>query len=167
MQTSRTWAGSCKENGSVELEDQLADRLHAVAQRAKKRLKVPSVLERTRRGVKAAQVVGIISVPGGTLEILPKIDGQDGAVRKALVRMLSVAWNLRVADGELAGFDTQRNDLLEVLVGLFANRLLTAVRRGLPRRYIGQEEDLLLLRGRLNVVRQVTRFAARPDMLAC
>ena len=167
MQTSRAWAGSCKENGSVELEDQLADRLHAVARRAKKRLKVPSVLERTRKGVKAAQVVGIISVPGATLEILPKIDGQDGAVRKALVRMLSVAWNLRVADGELAGFDTQRNDLLEVLIGLFANRLLTAVRRGLPRRYIGQEEDLQLLRGRLNVVRQVTRFAARPDMLAC
>ena len=167
MRTSKAWAKSCKENSPVKLEDHLADRLYAVAERAKKRLKVPSVLERTRDGIKTAQVVGTISVPGATLEILPKIDGENGAVRKALVRMLAVAWNLRIADGELAGFDTQRSDLLEVLIGLFANRLLTAVRRGLPRRYIGQEEDLQVLRGRLNVVRQVTRFAARPDMLAC
>ena len=167
MRTSRTWAESCEENGSVELKDQLADRLHAVAQRAKTRLKVPRILERTRNGIKASQVVGIISAPGATLEILPKIDGEDAAVRKALVRMLAVAQGLRVADGELTGLGTQRSDLLEVLIGLFANRLLTAVRRGLPRRYIGQKEDLQLLRGRLNVVRQVTRFAARPDMLAC
>ena len=166
MRTSNAWAKSCKENCPVKLEDRLADRLYAVAQRAEKRLKV-SVLERTRDGIKAAQVVGIVSVPGATLEILPKIDGQDGTVRKAMVRMLAVARDLRVADGDLAGFDTQRSDLLEVLIGLFANRLLVAVRRGLPRRYVGHEEDLHLLRGRLNVVRQVTRLAARPDVLAC
>ena len=71
MRTGKAWAESCKENGSVELEDQLADRLHAVAERAKRRLRVPSVLERTRNGLKAAQVVGIVSAPGATLEILP------------------------------------------------------------------------------------------------
>ena len=157
-----------RENKSLPLEDPLADRLCATAERAKKRLKYPQpVLERTRNGVKASGVVGIVAVPGVTLEILPKIDGEDGAVRKALVSMLSVAWGLRVTDGELAGLDTQRSDLLEVLIGLFANRLLTAVRRGLPRRYIGFEEDLRLLRGSLNVVRQVTSLAARPDVLAC
>ncbi len=167
MRMNKAWAKSCKENCSVKLEDRLADRLYAVAERAKRQLKVQSVLELTRNGVRTSQVVGIISAPGATLEILPKIDGPNGAVRKALVRMLAVAQGLRVADGELTGLGTQRSDLLEVLIGLFANRLLTAVRRGLPRRYIGQEEDLQLLRGRLNVVRQVTRFAARPDVLAC
>ena len=160
-------APTIRENARFELEDRLADQLCATADRAKKRLKVPSVLERTRTGLKAGGVVGIVAAPGVTLEILPKIDGEDGAVRKALVSMLSVAWGLRVADGELAGLDTQRNDLLEVLIGLFANRLLVAVRRGLPRRYVGFEEDLRLLRGSLNVVRQVTSLAARPDVLAC
>lgn len=156
-----------RENARFALEDRFAERLSATALRAKKRLRVPSVLERTRTGLRAAGVVGIVAAPGVTLEILPKIDGEDGAVRKALVSMLSVAWGLRVADGELAGLDTQRNDLLEVLIGLFAKRLLVAVRRGLPRRYVGFEEDLRLLRGRLNVVRQVTSLAARPDVLAC
>ena len=115
----------------------------------------------------AAQVVGILAVPGKALEILPKIDEDAAAVRRALVHMLAVAHGLRVADGELASLDTQRRDLLEILIGLFANRLLTAVRRGLPRRYVGHEDDLKLLRGRLNVIRQVTHLAARPDLLAC
>ena len=116
---------------------------------------------------RAKQVVGVLAIPGKTLEILPKIDGDDGTVRRALIHMLAVARDLRVADGELAALDTQRRDLLELLIGLFTSRLLTAVRRGLPRRYIGQEDDLRLLRGRLNVIRQVTHLAARPDLLAC
>ena len=107
-------------------------------------------------------------MPGGpTLEILPKIDHEDGAVRAALVRMLAVAWGLRVTDGELASMDTQRCDLLEILIRLFIARLLTIVRRGLPRRYREHQEDLKQLRGRLNVTRQVTRFVGRPDQIAC
>ena len=81
--------------------------------------------------------------------------------------MLSVSQGLRVAEGELAALRTQRHDLLEILIGLFANRLLEAVRRGLPHRYVGHEEDLKLLRGKLNVTRQLTRLAVRPDLLAC
>ena len=151
-----------------DLTEKEASCLHALAERARQRLHdKPTVLTRTHGGLKAAQVVGILAVPGMTLEILPKIDGDDDAVRRALVHMLAVAHGLRVADGELASLATQRRDLLELLIGLFANRLLAAVRRGLPRRYVGHEDDLRLLRGRLNVIRQVTHLAARPDLLAC
>ena len=166
---------TCREYGSLTvgagkgLTEKEAERLYTLAERARRRLHhKPPVLTRTHGGgLKAEQVVGVLAVPGKTLEILPKIDGKDGAVRKALIHMLAVAHRLRVADGELASLDTQRRDLLELLVGLFANRLLSAVRRGLPRRYIGHEDDLKLLRGRLNVTRQVTHLAARPDLLAC
>ena len=166
---------TCREYGSLtvgagkDLTEKEAERLCTLAERARRRLhKKPPVLTRTHEGgLKAEQVVGVLAVPGKTLEILPKIDGDDGAVRKALVHMLAVAHRLRVADGELASLDTQRRDLLELLIGLFAKRLLGAVRRGLPRRYIGHEDDLKLLRGRLDVTRQVTHLAARPDLLAC
>ena len=162
--------GSLTVGAGKDLTRKETERLYALAERASQRLPhKPPVLTRTHDGgLKAAQVVGVLAVPGKTpLEILPKIDGDDGAVRKALIHMLAVAHDLRVADGELASLDTQRRDLLEILIGLFANRLLTAVRRGLPRRYIGHEDDLKLLRGRINVIRQVTHLAARPDLLAC
>ena len=155
------------EGGLTEAE---ARRLHALAERAARRLKLPetAVLTRTAdRNLKAGQVVGILAVPGRTVEILPKIDGKDGTVRAALVRMLAVALDLRIAEGDLAALDTQRNDLLELLVRLFAERLLAAVRRGLPRRYVAREEDLRLLRGKLDVTRQITHLAVRPDRLAC
>lgn len=154
------------ENGLTEAE---TEQFHALAERAGRQLKrgETGVLVRTRNGLKAQQVVGVLAIPGCTLEILPKIDGEERAVRDALVHMLVVAYDLRVADCALADMARQTHDLLELLIRLFAARLLAAVRHGLPRRYIACEEDSRLLRGRLDVVRQFTRHAVRPDRLAC
>ena len=165
--TCREW--ECLAVGEGALSENNAGRLLALTEHSARRLRLPdtAVLTRTSRGLKAGQVVGILSVPGCTLEILPKIDREDGAVRAALVRMLAVARDLRVTDDELAALDTQRYKLLEILVRLFAERLLAAVRRGLPRRYLAREEDLGLLRGKLDVTRQLTHLAVRPDRLAC
>ena len=164
----------CREWGCLAvvqggLTENEAERLHALAKRSARRLRLPgtAVLTRTHHGLKAGQVVGILSIPSRTVEILPKIDGKDGEVRAALIRMLAVAWDLRVAEGELTALDTQRHDLLELLIRLFADRLLAAVRRGMPRRYLTHEEDLALLRGRLDIKRQFTHLAVRPDRLAC
>ena len=157
------------EVGGTGLPERDARRLHSAAERAARRLGLPStaVLTRTHQGFKAGQVVGILSVPGRTVEILPKIESEDGDVRASLIRMLAIAWDLRVMEGELTSLDTQRHNLLELLIRLFADRLLAAVRRGMPRRYLAHEEDLALLRGRIDIKRQFTHLAVRPDRVAC
>ena len=145
-------------------------RLHALAEREKNRLPVPQpILSWTANpSLRAGQVVGVLSVPGATLEILPKIAGaEDAGVRQALTRMLAVAWGLPIADSERTLLATQRDTLLEVLIRLFADGLLVAVRRGLPHRYRPVEEDLAFLRGKLDIHRQCTQHAVRPDRLAC
>lgn len=162
---------TCREWEELTGEDGLSERdvrqFHVHAERAAQHLKT-TVLTRTLRGLKAAQVVGILQTPGAALEILPKIDGQENhSVRKALVRMLAAAWDLDVTHDELATLETQHNDFLECFIRLFAERLLAAVRRGLPRRYLVHAEDLALLRGKLDVVRQLTHLSVRPDRLAC
>ena len=154
------------EGGPSEHE---ADRLHALAERAARRLKLPerAVPTRTCQGLKAGQVVGVLAIPGRSVEILPKIEGKDDAVRKALIHMLTVAHDLprgrRRARG--AGHATTRPS--GTRIQLFAERLLAAVRRSLPHRYVAQEDDLRLLRGKLLATRQITHLAARPDRLAC
>ena len=155
--------------GKGDLSEVKIGQIHTLAERAAKQLKLPStaILTRTSKGLKAGQVVGTLVIPNLTIEILPKIDGENSAVRKALIRMLSVVQDLRVSDGELADLDTQRNDLLELLIRLFSVRLLAAVRRGLPRRYLTHEDDLRLLRGKLIIKRQMTNLAVRSDLLAC
>ena len=121
-----------------------------------------------RNQVKTGQYVGIIAAPSIRLEILPKIDDFGlSATRKALIRMLAIAGNIPVHDGEITGHDYQDRDLLEFLIVLFANRLQRNVRSGLSRSYNLCSQDLLNLRGKLNVARQFTKLAASPQTIAC
>ena len=165
--TCREW--DYLREGEEGLKTSDIDQLHFLALRSARRLKLPdnAVLSRIHRGLQARQVVGILAIPGLTVEILPKIDHEERSTRMALVRMLNVAYDLRIADGELTTLSKQHLDLLEILIQMFANRLLVAVRRGLPRRYLTHHDDLRLLKGKLDVTRQFTRLAVRTDLVAC
>lgn len=123
------------------------------------------------REITAQQVVGVIAAPGCSLEILPKIDGsaneKNDSIRTRLVCMLDVALGLKLGGGQALAMARQKETLLDILISLFADRLLAETRRGLPVSYMAQEEDLAALRGRLDLVRQFTHHAVRPDRLAC
>jgi len=133
------------------------------------------VLEDRRRDLRARGVVGVLAAQGCTLEILPKIDvashlsaeGQTAAIRRQLIHMLAVALNLKVETGRITELDWQRETLLEILIRIFCEKLTNAVRGGMPRRYVGREDDLAALRGTLDVVRQFSVHAANPGRLAC
>lgn len=122
----------------------------------------------SRTQIKATQYVGMVASGDIRLEILPKIDGLGkGQTRHSLMRMIATAWEVPVWDGAVAEHDYQSSDLLELLIRLFARKLLQQIRSGLHRAYRGQESDLSRLRGKLNITRQFTRLAAQPQMLAC
>ena len=130
-----------------------------------------SILEDHYRHLTAKQFVGVLAAEGCSLEILPKID--SGIVDKAaptvrghLMHMLEVVMDFNLSAGQLAPIARQTETLLEALIQLFAARLLSEVRRGIPRQYCAHDGDLPMLRGRLNVVRQFTVNVARPDRLA-
>jgi 5-methylcytosine-specific restriction enzyme subunit McrC len=127
-----------------------------------------AILVNGHRRLRAQQVVGLLATPKATLELLPKIDGlDDGATRQRLIHMLARVFDLHIASGAMADLSWQQNDLLEILIRLFCDRLFEAVHGGLPRRYIGQEDDLVALRGRLDIQRQFTVLAVSPQKLAC
>lgn len=123
------------------------------------------------RHLTAKQMVGIVAAPGCSLEILPKIEAPGNedqlVIRRRLVRMLDVALGLDIGEGAAASMARQNETLLDILIRLFADRLLAEARRGLPRSYLPSEADLPMLRGRLDTVRQFTVHAVRPDRLAC
>lgn len=133
------------------------------------------ILQHGRAWLRAQQVVGVIAAQDCTLEILPKIDGlgdgdsetSQAQIRRNLVHMLAVALDLDVADGQLTKLGWQNENLLEILIRLFCDKLFEAVHSGLPRRYVEQQCDLPTLRGRLDVIRQFSVLAANPDRLAC
>lgn len=132
------------------------------------------ILGDRRCALKAKGMVGVIAAEGCSLEILPKLDPDAAdnpadapALRERLIGLLDVAWTLRLSTGATAAIAHQPHSVLDVLIRLFAERLITQTRRGLPRAYLTHEEDLPALRGRLDVMRQFTRNIVRPDRLAC
>jgi len=132
------------------------------------------VLEHGRKALRARGVVGVIAAGGSALEILPKIDvpGEEGeratgSIRRRLVHMLAVALDLKIDAGQVTALDWQRETLLEILIRLFSEKLVDAVRQGMPRRYVEHADDLPALRGRLNITRQFTTLAVEPSRLAC
>lgn len=122
----------------------------------------------SRHRIKAAQFVGVIAAPYVRLEILPKIEkGKNIETRGILIKMIGAALSIPIYDGEITLLNAQNKDLLEVLIFVFARRLASEVRKGLTRNYQRQTDDLSRLRGKLNITRQFTKFAAMPQTLAC
>ncbi|MEQ1515688.1 MAG: hypothetical protein ABL931_04260 [Usitatibacteraceae bacterium] len=124
------------------------------------------------RFLRARQMVGVIAGRDCSLEILPKVDPMGDeenaeSVRARLVHMLDMALGLDISTGETAAIAHRADSLLEIFIALFADRLLMQVRRGLPRLYRTHTDDLRALRGRLDLVRQFTTLAVRPERLAC
>lgn len=130
------------------------------------------ILSDHRHFLKARQMVGVIAAAGCSLEILPKVDPDAPAedtptVRRQLISLLDLALDLGIGEGGTLAMAHQAESLLDILIRSFAERLLAETRRGLPRRYVGCEDDLPVLRGRLDIARQFTVHAVRPDRLAC
>src|ERR1700722_6118855 len=158
-----------------EIPAQAADRIAAVAAASPLAGQGGGgVLDHGRKELRARGVVGVIAAEGCALEILPKIDflGDNGGtvtgnIRRRLVHMLAVALNLKIDAGQVTALGWQRETLLEILIRLFSEKLVDAVRQGMPRRYIQHADDLPVLRGRLDITRQFTVLAAEPSRLAC
>ncbi|TGT35906.1 MULTISPECIES: restriction endonuclease [unclassified Mesorhizobium] len=158
-----------------EIPVQAADRIAAIAAASPLAGRGGGgVLEYGRKQLRARGVVGVIAAEGCAIEILPKIDfpGEDGpemtgSIRRRLVHMLAVALDLKIDAGQVTTLDWQQETLLEILIRLFSEKLVDAVRQGMPRRYVEHADDLPVLRGGLDVTRQFTILAAEPSRLAC
>jgi 5-methylcytosine-specific restriction enzyme subunit McrC len=169
------WETICHGGAADEIPVHVADRIAAVAAASPLAGRGGGgVLEHGRKGLRGRGVVGVIAAEGCALEILPKIDfpGEDaakatGSIRRRLVHMLAIALDLKIDAGQVTTLDWQRDTLLEILIRLYSEKLVDAIRQGMPRRYIAHRDDLPVLRGRLDVARQFTILAAEPSRLAC
>lgn len=167
---------SIRYGGSAdEIPDHLAARIAAIAAASPLSGRGGGgVLEHGRKALRARGVVGVIAAEGCAIEILPKIEFPgvgdtevNGSIRRRLVHMLAVVLELKIDAGQITALDWQRETLLEILIRLFSEKLVDAVRQGIPRRYLEHAADLPVLRGRLDVTRQFTLLASDPSRLAC
>lgn len=174
--TVSEWGKLVIGGGEGQIPDHHANRLAGLAARSAFAGRGGAgVMEYGRHALRARGVVGILAAGDASLEILPKIDvalgetpnRQNAEIRKRLVHMLAIALDLKIDLGVITDLAWQRETLLEILIRIFCDKLTTALRRGMTRRYVEREEALPTLRGQLDIIRQFTLHAANPTRLAC
>ena len=152
-----------------ELSPVMLDRLQRFDEEWSREKGGATVFDWSRIGwIGAGSWVGVVQVPGLTVQILPKIDGGDGKdyALDNLLYMLSYTHEVPMSERDVASLQTQDMDLMDALVSIFAKRLLTEVSRGQCRGYVHKEEILPVLKGKLLVGEHIRRNAVHKERFA-
>ncbi len=120
---------------------------------------------------KAKQWVGVVQIPGLSLEILPKIENTKDSenkepyqfARKNLLYMLSVAKKLRLKERDLAMLDIRNAPLFEALIRIFANRLQEELICGVCKFYVDKTDNLHRLKGKIIFNKHIQHNAAHKE----
>jgi len=124
------------------------------------------------------QHVGVVEAGGVCVEIYPKLDSvlvDDPSLieNRAATVMSSLLWLLEesgyagLIDSGEASVEESPDSISDLLAWLFARRLRYQLGLGMPQEYVGQRDDLPLVRGRVEFSRQATVLFGRPDVIAC
>jgi 5-methylcytosine-specific restriction enzyme subunit McrC len=122
------------------------------------------------RWLKLDSFVGVVETPCGTLlEILPKHteDTSEASAtesRQLLMKMLEVALDLPVRSTDKTDIQTFKHPLLEWVMKQFVVSLDQLIKRGLRFDYQRVEEEQRVLRGQLDVVKQMRQPPGRDHV---
>lgn len=149
-------------SGSLTLDE--VERLERITERRR------GFCVRRHDSVRFAHYAGLVSLGNRMLEIVPKIDSQDGSIeecRGLFLRLLRLAPSLKIHLSGAVSHNLRHGTLLEIFLHAFFDEVMQLAKGGLLRRYERHEADLSVVRGRLAMGRQITTHAMRPDVLAC
>jgi len=123
---------------------------------------------------RATSRVGVLRSKRVQIEVVPKIDdaevpGEEALqqARHNLMTMLVIAGRVPLEERDLALLSSTRAPLIDALILAFARRLEHELSCGVHHGYVEYREDLRCVRGRMDMVRQVTALAGRHDRVAC
>lgn len=129
--------------------------------------------------VKAQQWVGVVQLEGVRIEILPKVDGvtyqrqeqstdtQIYQARENLLTMLQIAGDVPLRARDIADLARSKAPLSEHLIATFATQLQKELLKGPVRNYVRDEDNLGLMRGKLQMATHIKRNHSRRDRFYC
>lgn len=123
---------------------------------------------RGRRVVQVTSFVGVIRAPDGyQIEVLPKVGKAIGGgaveARRLLIDMLCCLQGFRHIQTESAKLAAVHMPLLEIFIAEFLRAVEHIVKRGLRSDYIGRQDNLFALRGKLLMATHLRQNLYRAD----
>ena len=116
------------------------------------------------------QYVGVICTESGCqIEILPKISKETNAeqAREMLIKMLVELRDSPFKEGVLSNLDAHKMPLFELLLRQFLSHVGDLVRKGIARTYVDQQENLVYLRGKLQLAEHIRMNSSDKSRLYC
>ncbi len=111
---------------------------------------------------------GVLRVGSTVIEVLPKVAvNDDAAARGTVVAMLQAVGDLSLAATQQAGLGTQALHLLDLFILDFCAGVQTQLRRGVLRQYEGQQENIGIVRGRIQFAENGRRNLFDHSRLIC
>lgn len=112
--------------------------------------------------------VGFIQLRTCSIEILPKVSGNDpGQSRRVLLRMLQRSGFLDIHESQISRLMVEKTNLFEIIAYLFTAKLSVELRKGLVRSYKREHGDLQLVRGKIDIQRQIRRESMMQPGVSC
>lgn len=105
------------------------------------------------KDLKAKQYCGILNFNNQDFYILPKIanhnDEKDAEQNlNIFIYMLMYAYNINLSNEQIASCANQTHNIIEVFVQMFANGLLQELKKGIYKKYITEQDNLSVLKGK-------------------
>jgi 5-methylcytosine-specific restriction enzyme subunit McrC len=125
------------------------------------------------RGVDCLKVqnyVGVVRTESGTqVEILPKLAKKTTpkSARKLLVKMLMHLEDSPFREGTAANLEAHKMPLFELLMRYFLDHVATIARKGIARTYVAHQDNLVFLRGKLQLKEHIRRNSVNSARCFC
>lgn len=126
-------------------------------------------LEWGHQRVKFRQFCGVVRLDNLQIEVLPKLSSYQSAEhqRSTLLTLLSRGGELNALDVGAANLGHSETLLLDIFIRYFAQLLDHQLRHGMLQDYRDVEDNLGMVRGRIDMVRQQRENLAHPQRIAC
>lgn len=115
------------------------------------------------------QWIGVISLPGLSIEILPKISNEENLdiIKETLLFMFKVANDIPTKNNIDAKINFTKNGLVEVLVSNFIKKVEYYIREGLIHSYNKTINNLNTVKGSIDFSKQINKNIMNPTRFVC
>ncbi|MCY4523889.1 MAG: hypothetical protein OXB84_04030 [Halobacteriovoraceae bacterium] len=120
--------------------------------------------------IRARNDVGVISFGRHQIEILPKLLGRSGkksSIIENLTHMLSYTDKMPVFDNEIGSLSSSQLDFLDIYIKIFAQKLSSALKRGIPHRYIIERDNLNFIKGKILIKENIKKNFIQKERIFC
>ena len=125
---------------------------------------------RGQEQLRVQNYVGVVRLADGVqIEVLPKISKrlEQSQARALLIKMLQELVDSPFFEGTSADLEAFDMPIFELLMRCYLEQVTTVVRKGIARTYVSRQDNLVFLRGKLQLTEHIRRNSYNSSRVYC